>query len=398
MSNLSRQAEQAREGARQSDGKFGSWNAGESGIELPPPAFSHDMVTAPDCTEYPVGEAVDSAEIGENHGLFFEPTSEGAWRVYADDFDEGPLEDHDETFDDFGEAKMRFDELAGVAEDCADVDEFLDAKTAHDAGGFSPSASEEKGHQWADGVEYQPGDIAAEQEFPDNSSVVVEVTEDGFDVYHAHRNGDTVGDVSSFGPDESHAAQLTFHELEEQTTEHYENEYDGAEEDSDKWGEFREADRRDIQPGTDTGYDEPSDHAASVVAEQGITGYSRIGEPIAQEHHFGTTHFTPHRVTLTNSEGDELTLPHQRGSAYGDEPPTASQALGAVIDDSRLAEIYDNVDDFSREMGFDPVDHIDDPEKWEQMKRDYQNIQDDAESLRNFIGDESYEKLMWGED
>lgn len=167
----------------------------------------------------------------------------------------------------------------------------------------------------------------------------------------------------------------------------------------DKYGQFREVDRRPIQPGYDNGWDESSDRAAVVVAEHGITGYSRIGEPVTEELSFGRSQFTPHRVTLQNADRQEVEFPHFRGSAYGDEPPTAAETIGSVADDARSIEDYPTLDEFAQEaVGVDPVDKFDEPEAWEQVKRDYENIHDNAERLKSFVGEEAYEKLLWGDE
>ena len=168
----------------------------------------------------------------------------------------------------------------------------------------------------------------------------------------------------------------------------------------DEYGPFREVDRRFIQPGRDSGWDDPADRAVHVVSAQGITGYSRIGEPVTERHE-GThsiSEYTPHRVTLQNADRHEAEFPHFRGSAYGDEPPTAAETIGSVAEDAQALEENPHIDDFAREVaGFHPEDQLDDPEGWKKVQRDYANIQANSERLKDFLGQESFNELIWGD-
>lgn len=291
------------EAARKGDGKFGSYESGESAAALDPRGF----------------EPLEYEDL-ERLGDHLENELDGDWRVVV------------------------VDGFASVAEDSEGEPQF-DIAITEDG---RIDARFESGYHTDSEMLGSPGELE-------------EFAEKALSAHHAERQGRNV--------------------------------------DGDRYGPFREVDRREVETGEDSGYDEPSDRAVDIIAEQGVTGYSRIGEPVADERSSFGHEFTPHRVTLKNDEGDEVEFPHMRGAAYGDEPPTAAQVVGSVADDARMVEDYDDDEDFAREvMGFDPVDQFDDPEGWEQVKRDRKNIRDNAESLRGFVGDEAYEKLLWGEE
>lgn len=173
--------------------------------------------------------------------------------------------------------------------------------------------------------------------------------------------------------------------------------FDGGDVVSDKWGPFVEMDRQATEDGEDSGYDDCSDRAVAVVKDQEITGVSRIGEP-SNDPKFGRFAPTDHRVTLSKPDGSQVEFPFIMGAAHGTKPPSTAHVIGSVADEAALVENTDSVEEFARETGFDPVDQIDEPEGWEQMQRDYQHIKDNGEALREFIGDEAFERIKWGED
>lgn len=408
MSNSYQTHKAQVEAARQGDGKFGSYESEESAATLS-------------------AEDLDSLKYEELEGLgdHLENTLDGDWHTMTADGFASVAQDSDGeprfdiTIDDDGRIDARFESGyhtdSEMLDDDGELEDFAKkAMAAHHAeregsGGEADSTL----NRAVDDLEADlPEGVSVQRETNEAGETNINIgqeREDGaypMNIYgdgegnysfHApppdadsHNVHDAVGSVSTDDPEELAAYAADFYR------DHVAD-ADTHDSNGDQYGPFREVDRRDVEPGYDHGRGEASDLAAHMVHEQGITGYSRIGAEETQSHGFGSSRFTPHRVTLKNEAGDEVTFPHFRGAAYGDEPPTAAETIGSVVDDARSIEEYQTLDEFAENVGgVDPVDKFEDPDSWAEVKRDYQNIYENSEKLKSFVGDEAYEKLLWG--
>jgi hypothetical protein len=96
------------------------------------------------------------------------------------------------------------------------------------------------------------------------------------------------------------------------------------------------------------------------------------------------------RVTLQRPESAPMYVPFSQGSAHT-EPPTAADVLDCLASDAATVENARDVLDFAAEMGFD----LDSHKNRERARRTFETIQRQSGELREFLGDDAFETLLW---
>lgn len=148
------------------------------------------------------------------------------------------------------------------------------------------------------------------------------------------------------------------------------------------------------QPGSD--FEDDEDRAARLAQQWDVRGVSKIGDPVSD----GKWGFhTPHDVTLIMDDpdtGDERseTFEYHMGSAHGSTPPTCANVLNNIaLDAASVDNAGGDYDVWASEIGIPD----DEPEAYEQGRRDFEKVKDNAERMENLLGAERFEQLKWGE-
>lgn len=351
------------EAARQSDGKFGSYESGESAATLPPegsgqPVNAENAIDALSNRfqddEIPVrrGFASDAEVtyigIGKYDGLYpvtVDVHKDGRIEVFQHS---ARTEEGSKLVDSAHTDDVSLDDVSDMAE--AAWRSHPHPETAGQYSDPEPPVTS------VDGVEYEHEEVIEEQGVVDADgdewAARIEAGDGGFNVYAENLESGKTGDVTHY--EDYDSAQVALNDIR--------NEISPVKQMS-SGAEFE----RDI--------DATFNEAAHIAETQQISGTSKLDPEHAHL-------LVPvHQVELTKPDGTTLSLKHQRmGHADPSAPPTTAEVITEAANDARITDSYESFEDYVADTGGD--------------YDEYEELRDEARGLRQFLGNESYSNLI----
>lgn len=142
-----------------------------------------------------------------------------------------------------------------------------------------------------------------------------------------------------------------------------------------------------------------------MLHKQDIRGITKTSDQPAL--HADGVAYTPHRVTLTNKEGQEVTYPYALGSGHRKRTPSKHEIIESAVNDTRDWEDHgDDYDSFAEELGEKNLDSLREEgyspgdEEWrsyEAKKRKFENIGRYNEAFKSFFGDDEWEQIKYSD-
>lgn len=367
MSSYDKHKSQVEE-ARQSDGKFGSYESGESAATLPTegpgqPVNAENAIDALSNRfqddEIPVrrGFASDAEVtyigIGKYDGLYpvtVDVHKDGRIEVFQHS---ARTEEGSKLVDSARTDDVSLDDVADMAE--AAWRSHPHPETAGDYHDPEPIS-------YVDGVGYEHEEVIDEQGVVDADgdewAARIEAGDGGFNVYAENLESGKTGEVTHYG--DYGSAQGALDDIRNEIS---------AEKQMPTGEEF------------DGPADDPTYSRAFHIAEtQQITGTSKLDPEHAH------LKVPVHQVTLGRPDGQSLTLPHQRPSHTWNEDPsvplTTAEVLAEARNDAQITESYESYQDYAEDVGSGAT------------REEYDTLRSEAQRLREFLGEETYSDFI----
>lgn len=101
-----------------------------------------------------------------------------------------------------------------------------------------------------------------------------------------------------------------------------------------------------------------------------------------------------HWACRLKAGSSSMTVPFSMGPAHAGRVPEVAEVLSALASDSASWENAKELTDWAYENGFS----LDDPDDRKRAKRIFGLVERQASALRDLLGDEAYEELLWETD